>query len=309
MEDTKMTIGIIGTGAMGLPMALNLLKGGFKLAVLGHTNRGPIEELTKAGASEVEDLPRLVSGADIVLLVLPSSKEVESVVLGDNGLLSLVRPGQIVIDMGTSHPVSTRKVSEALAQKGAILLDAPVSGGVKGAEAGTLAIMVGGDEKAFETCRPVFDAMGKSVTRVGGTASGHAMKLINNLISLTNVATLAQVIPLAVKQNLDPQTVLEVLSASSADSWALRAHLPKIMDRNFAPGFRINLALKDMYLGLDLGKVSGADLGIPAAATKMYEQGRDSGMGDDNNAAIVQLAEKLLGIEVSKSGGTSASGD
>lgn len=289
-----MQLGFIGLGAMGLPMASNLIRGGFQLSIVPHRDPKPIFLLEKAGATVVSAPGDMLKHANVVILMLPSSKEVEEVILGQNGLIHSIRPGQIIIDMGTSYPPSTQRLAQLIEEKGAHMLDAPVSGGVKGAEDATLAIMVGGDEQIYERCLPIFQTLGKQITYIGRNGMGHIMKLINNLISLTNLAVLAETIPMAIKLGLNSEKLLEVLSTGSADSWMLRAHLPKVMRKDFTPGFKLALALKDLNLGLDLAANAGVALRLAGTAREFYQKGLDAGMGEENSSSIFKLFEKML---------------
>jgi 3-hydroxyisobutyrate dehydrogenase-like beta-hydroxyacid dehydrogenase len=300
-----MNVGFVGTGAMGLPMARNLLRKGHAVSVVVHTNRAPAEALQKEGAILAAGIQDLVRKVEAVILMLPSSREVEEIALGAGGIVPALGPGQVLIDMGTSHPLSTLKVCDAVLARGARMLDAPVSGGVAGAEAGSLSIMVGGETGIFQRCLPVLQAMGKNVSHVGANGAGHTTKLLNNLISLTNVAVMAQVFPLAAGLGLDCQKLLDVLSSSSADSWVLRNHVPKIMKRDFKPGFKVRLALKDLNLGLELGRDCGAALSLPGEAARIYQQAMEAGMAEDNNSAIVRIFEDAIGAKVGAPQGTS----
>ncbi len=291
-----MRVGWIGVGAMGYPMALNLLQKGFELTVYGRRPESA-RALERQGAKVASGWPEVIRGMDAVILMLPDSAAVEQVLLKEQGTDLLV-PGQILIDMGTSLPASTVKLAEIIQAKGARMLDAPVSGGVKGAAAGTLAIMVGGAAEAFETCLPLFRALGKEVSHIGGNGAGHTMKLINNLISLTNLAVLAEVVPLAVKAGLKPEAVLATCAAGSADSWALRNHLPKVINRDFSPGFKLALAVKDLTLGLELAAVRDMELNLAEMAAIYYRQGMAAGMAEENNSCIFKLLEERYGVEV-----------
>lgn len=292
-----MRIGWIGVGAMGYPMARNLLQKGFDLTVYSRRPE-PGQALQREGAKLASGWPEVIRGMDAVVLMLPDSAAVEQVLIREHGLADLLGPGQIVIDMGTSFPGSTLKLAEIIQAKGAWMLDAPVSGGVKGAGAGTLAIMVGGAAEAFETCLPVFRALGKEVSHIGGNGAGHTMKLINNLISLTNLAVLAEVLPLAVKAGLKPEAVLATCAAGSGDSWVLRNHLPKVINRDFSPGFKLALAVKDLTLGLEMAAASDMALNLPEMAAIYYRQGMEAGLAEENNSCIFKLLEERYGVEI-----------
>jgi 2-hydroxy-3-oxopropionate reductase len=284
-------LGVVGLGAMGRPMARNLLAGGFPVTVLRHRDRAAPAALAAAGARVVDSLAGLVSAADAMILMLPSSEEVEETVLGPDGLEGLARSGQVIVDMGTSDPASTRRLSERLASRGVDFLDAPVTGGVKGAAAGTLLIMVGGPPHALDRVRPALETLGSAIVHVGESGAGHTLKIINNLIALTTAALIAEALRLADAARVPLPVALDVLHQGSASSAALQGMAARIRSRQFDPGFKVHLARKDLTLAESLATTAGVRLPVGAAARGVFDQACEAGLGDlDTSALAASLA-------------------
>jgi 3-hydroxyisobutyrate dehydrogenase-like beta-hydroxyacid dehydrogenase len=279
-------LGVVGLGAMGRPMAANLLAGGFPVAVLRHRDTAAPSALAAAGAGVVDSLAALVAAVDAIILMLPSSQEVEETVLGPDGLEGLARPGQVIVDMGTSDPASTRRLSERLASRGVDFLDAPVTGGVKGAAAGTLLIMAGGPPHALDRVRPALETLGSAVVHVGESGAGHTLKIINNLIAVTTGALIAEALRLAEAARLPLPVVLDVLQKGSANSAALQGMAGRIRSRQFDPGFRVNLARKDLTLAEGLARTAGVRLPVGAAARVVFDEACEAGLGDLDTSAL-----------------------
>jgi len=279
-------IGFIGLGAMGLPMARNLLRKGFQVMVVRHRDPNAPASLAALGAAVVDSPAALGGRAEVVILMLPTSREVEEVVLG---LADVVRPGQVVVDMGTSDPVSTRRIAAMLAARGVAFIDAPVTGGVKGAEAGTLTIMVGGQSDAVERIRPVLLALGTVVVHVGESGTGHVVKILNNLIALSTTALIAEALALAEQSGVARSTVFEVLEHGSANSATLRGVAARLKEGRFDSGFKLVLARKDLRLAEALAEAAGTRLEVTAAALAAYDRACDAGMGDLDTAAIAAM--------------------
>jgi 2-hydroxy-3-oxopropionate reductase len=271
---------------MGLPMARNLLRKGFRVTVVRHRDPNAPAALAALGAAVVASPHELGGRAEVVILMLPTSREVEEVVLG--GLAGVMRPGQIILDMGTSDPASTRRIADQLAVQGVAFLDAPVTGGVKGAEAGTLTIMVGGPSEAVERVRPVLQALGTVVVHVGESGTGHIVKILNNLIALSTTALIAEALALAERSGVTWSTVFEVLEQGSANSATLRGVASRLRAQQFGPGFKLALARKDLRLAEALAEAVGVRLDVTAAARAMYDRACDAGMGDLDAAAIAR---------------------
>lgn len=298
---TCSSLGFIGLGAMGLPMARNLLRKGFKVTVVRHRGPDAPAALAALGAAVVASPHELGGRAEVVILMLPTSREVEEVVLGSGGptsrglggggLAGVMRPGQIVLDMGTSDPASTRRIAAALAGGGVAFVDAPVTGGVKGAEAGTLTIMVGGPSEAVERVRPVLQSLGTVVVHVGGSGTGHVVKILNNLIAISTTALIAEALELAERSGVARSTVFEVLEQGSANSTTLRGVAARLREGLFEPGFKLVLARKDLRLAEALAEAVGVRLDVTAAARAMYDRACDAGMGDLDTVAIATMRQ------------------
>ncbi|MDI6771930.1 MAG: NAD(P)-dependent oxidoreductase [bacterium] len=295
---TCSSLGFIGLGAMGMPMAQNLLRKGFRVTVMRHRDPDAPVALAGLGAGIVDSPAEFGGLVEAVILMLPTSREVEEVVLGSGGfgsrgIAGVMSPGQIVLDMGTSDPASTRRLAAQLAVQGVAFLDAPVTGGVKGAEAGTLTIMVGGPSDAVERAQPVLRALGTVVIHAGESGAGHVVKLLNNLIALSTTALIAEALALADRSGVARSTVLEVLEHGSANSTTLRGVSARLREGRFDPGFKLALARKDLRLAEELAQALGVRLEVAAAARAMYDRACDAGKGDLDVAAIA--ATKAVG--------------
>jgi len=290
-------VGFIGLGIMGEPMAENLLKEGFPLTVYNRTQQ-KAAGLKTAGA-RVADSPREVAAeAEIIITIVSDTPDVRSVVLGPNGVIEGVRAGSIVIDMSTISPQVTRDIAATLKAKGVQMLDAPVSGGQKGAIEGTLSIMVGGDSDALERARPVLLAMGKTITHIGSNGMGQVCKLANQIaVGLNNLAV-SESLLYAMKAGADPAKVLQALQGGAANSWAFQNLAPKILLRDFSPGFMVKLQQKDLRLVLD----AASDLNLPLPGTalthQLYHAVEARSEGNEGNHALIKSLEALAGIQV-----------
>ena len=293
-----MKFGVIGLGRMGTPMALNLIKAGFEVYafdVVEAAVQGVVEQGAIACASSGE----LASQVEALMFSLPNSKIVETVVLGKDGVLENCKPGTVIIDMSSVAPNSTKAVAAKCAEKGVRYCDAPVSGGVSGAEAGTLTIMVGADNETYEIVKPVFEVLGKNVYHIGEVGGGDAMKMVNNLLLGCNMAALAEALTLGVKSGLSLETMKEVISVSSGNSYALGAKLEKfIMADNFDGGFAVDLQYKDLGLALEASRDEQVPLPITAAAVQIYEAARAKGQGREDMSSIVKVWEDITGAKI-----------
>lgn len=293
------TIGFIGLGIMGKPMAHNLLKAGYPL-VVHNRSRAAVDELVSAGAAAASSPAEVARRADVVITMLPDSPDVRSVVLGADGVLSGARDGSVLIDMSTIAPAVTREIAAEAAKVGVKTLDAPVSGSEQGAIGGTLAIMVGGDAAVVERCRPILSAMGKSVVHVGGVGMGHTVKLVNQIIGLATLEAVCEGLVVAAKAGVDLGTLLEAISGGAAASWQLQNMTPKIAERDFRPGFMVRLAQKDLRLALGLADDLHASVPSAALTHQMYRSVEASGEGNEGIQALVKALERLAGFEVGK---------
>jgi 3-hydroxyisobutyrate dehydrogenase len=284
------TIGFIGIGVMGRPMALNLLRNGYSLSIV---SRHPEREapLIAEGALTAASTQELAGASDVIILMLPDTGTVEQVLFGDGGLVPGLRKSAIVIDMSTISPERTIALAERLAAAGCALLDAPVSGGEKGAEAGTLGIMVGGSRDVFERCRPIFQAMGKTITYTGPNGCGQKTKLVNQLIGATNLLAAVEGLRLARAAGLNPQTTLEAVSSGAASSWMLTNLGPKILQGDFDPGFSIRLQHKDLTLLKDWLAGIGGDFPAADLVCSLFQRAMEAGLASQGNQGLANLWE------------------
>lgn len=290
-------IGFIGLGVMGQPMARNLLKAGYSL-IVHDINRAAVDELAGEGAAPASTAKEVAEKSDMVITMLPDSPDVELVVLGPEGIIEGVRSGQLYIDMSTIAPATSRRVYEALQEKGVDALDAPVSGGDVGAKAGTLSIMVGGTEEAFQRAQPLFQVMGKNIVLIGGPGAGQVTKACNQVVVALTIQAVAEALTLARKAGVDPARVREALLGGFAQSRILDLHGQRILDRNFQPGFRIRLHRKDLAIALQTGREQSLPLPATAQAAEMMNALLAQGKGDLDHSALALLVEQLGGVEI-----------
>lgn len=290
-------IGFVGLGIMGKPMAKNLLKAGYPLVVYNRT-RARADELTALGA-RIADSPReAATNADIIITIVTDSPDVRAVILGERGVIEGVRAGSIVIDMSTISPQVTREIADALRAKQAQMLDAPVSGGEKGAIEGTLSIMVGGDADTLERARPVLSAMGKTITHVGPNGMGQVCKLANQIAVGLHNLSISEALIFAMKAGADPAKVLQAIQGGAGNSWAFQNLAPKILRRDFSPGFMVKLQQKDLKLVLEAADKLSLALPGTALTHQLYQAIEARGLGAEGNHALVKALEALAGIEV-----------
>jgi 2-hydroxy-3-oxopropionate reductase len=281
-------VGFIGLGIMGKPMAKHLLAAGYPLTVHSRTP-GPVDELVGTGASRAARPSEVARAADIVITMLPDTPDVEQVILGDGGVADGASEGLLVIDMSTIDPGPTRRIAETLAAKNVAFLDAPVSGGEKGAAEATLSIMVGGSDDAFERAKPLFESIGKTIVHVGPAGAGQVCKAANQLVVAATIEAVAEALVLAERSGVDPAKVREALLGGFAGSKILEVHGQRMLDRAFEPGFRARLHRKDARIVLDAAREAGAPIPsfevVAAQLTKLV----DEGGGDLDHAALFTL--------------------
>jgi 3-hydroxyisobutyrate dehydrogenase len=295
---TDIHVGFIGLGIMGKPMAQNLLRAGFPVTVYNRTRRRA-DELQKLGA-RVADSPRAAAAeSEVVITIVSDSPDVRDVILGAGGVIEGIRAGSILIDMSTISPQVTREIAEALKARGVEMLDAPVSGGEKGAIEGTLSIMVGGDAEVLERERPVLRAMGKTITHIGPNGMGQVCKLANQIAVGLHNLSISEALIFAMKAGADPEKVMQALQGGAANSWAFQVLAPKILKRDFSPGFMVKLQQKDLRLVLDAARELHLPLPGTALTHQLYQAVETRGGGNDGNHALVKALEALAGIEVS----------
>lgn len=292
-------IGFIGLGIMGRPMAKNLLRAGYSLTVYNRS-KGAVQELVAAGASAADSPRELAAQADVIITIVTDSPDVAQVLTGEQGVIHGARPGSVVIDMSTISPQVTREVAAQLAARGVAMLDAPVSGGDKGAREGTLSIMVGGDPAVFERCRPVLEAMGKTIVHVGGTGMGQTVKLCNQIICGLNLLAVAEGLAFAARAGADLDKVLQVVTQGAAGSWALQNLGPKMVAGDYTPGFMVKLQQKDLRLALQTAAENFLPLPGTALVQQLLRHVEAMGCGDEGTQALVKVFEALGRVQVAQ---------
>ncbi len=299
IEIMKTKIGFIGLGIMGKPMAKNLLKAGHPL-VVHDLNRQSVTELVSLGAEEAPSPKEVAQKVRHIITMLPNSPEVREVLTGPNGIIEGAAPGTLVVDMSSISPIVAREMGEILTRKGLKFLDAPVSGGEPGAINATLSIMVGGLEDVFYECRDILLVMGKSVVRVGDVGSGNVTKLANQIMVALHIAAMSEALVLGAKAGVDPGLIYSAIRGGLAGSNVLEAKALRVMDRNFEPGFKIDLHIKDLANALDAARQLGVPLFLTAQAMEIMKSLQVEGKGQKDHSAILNFYEKLAGIEVRK---------
>ncbi|MCS7253930.1 MAG: NAD(P)-dependent oxidoreductase [Armatimonadota bacterium] len=297
MDVQRERVGFIGLGRMGKPMAMNLLKAGFELIVWNRT-RSKMEELLSMGAAAAHSPKDLAEHSDVVITIVSDTPDVMEVILGDNGVIHGVREGMVVIDMSTISPCAAQQIAAALSERGVQFLDAPVTGGEKGAIEATLNIMVGGDEKTLERCMPIFKALGKKVVHMGGNGMGQVAKLANQIICAINILAVCEGLMFAKKLGLDMNKLLDAISDGAASSWMLSNLAPKMLERDFEPGFSIRLQLKDIRLALEMAQKMMIPLPVTALVGQLMRAVEALGFGDKGTQATILALERLSGVEV-----------
>lgn len=293
-----MKIGFIGVGAMGAPMAKNLLKDDYVVYV-NDLDAEKVVEIVELGAIACDTGLDVAKEADLIITALPTAAIVESVMVGDQGLFKHCKAGTVIMDMSSVAPHSSQKMARIAAEHQLAYVDAPVSGGVKGAVEGTLTIMVGAETPVFEKIKPVLKSLGKKIVHVGDVGAGDAIKIVNNLLLGCNMASLAEALVLGVQLGLKPETMLDVIGVSSGKSYAFDAKYEAfILADKFDGGFSIDLQHKDLGLALDAGDDVSAQLPMTAAATKVFEQAQDKGLNRQDISAIIKVWEDLAGVKV-----------
>jgi len=276
-------------------MARNLLKAGYSLVVHSRS-RGPVEEIVDAGAKAGTSARDVAAQSDVLITMLPNSPDVELVALGRDGIIEGARPGLIFVDMSTISPIVSQKVGQALAAKSVKMLDAPVSGGERGAIDGALSIMVGGDKSVFDAVRPIFQAMGKTITHLGPLGFGGFTKLANQIIVAVNLTALAEALTLAKKAGLDRDLTLTALAGGLAGSKCLDQKKPNYLAGTYNPGFKIDLHFKDLGLIMESARALGVPLPATAVVQELFNALRVKGRGGLDHSGVITLLEDLAGL-------------
>jgi len=283
-----MNIGFIGTGIMGAPMAKNLIKAGYSLMVFNRT-REKTAPLAALGARVADSPAQVAQSSDIIITIVSDTPDVESVLFGENGVERGLSAGKVVIDMSTISPEATEGFARRLAEKGCHLLDAPVTGGEKGAIEGTLTIMVGGEEAIFEKCKPVFEAMGKNIVYMGQSGNGQKTKLVNQVTIALNLVGMTEGLRLAREAGIDAHKALQAISSGAAGSWVLSVLGPRVLNNDFAPGFMIKLQQKDLRLALEfIGKLGKRFEGTELTYS-LFTRAVEKGLGEQGTQGLINL--------------------
>jgi 3-hydroxyisobutyrate dehydrogenase len=290
-------IGFVGLGIMGQGMSRNLLKAGFEVTVWNRTAsrmEGVVAEGAIAGSSPAD----VAQKSDIIIVCVSDTPDVEAVTLGENGIIEGASAGNLVIDMSTISPKTTRDIAAKLLENGVHMLDAPISGGSEGAAKGTLSIMIGGDAADVARAMPAFEAMGSKITHVGGIGNGQSVKLVNQILVVINMLAVSEAMLFAEAGGLDLEKTLSAVTAGAAGSWMLSNRGPQVAARDWRPGFTIDLQQKDLRLVLE----AADQMGVPAVGTSivfnMYRTLQQQGLGLEGNHALVKALEKMTGIEI-----------
>ena len=292
-------IGFIGLGIMGSPMAKNLINSGFEVYAFDIIEKN-LDNIVNYGAKKALSPKEVSENSDIVIVMVQNSPQSEKVVLGEEGALEGASKGDLIIDMSSISPLMSQKISKECSKSGVNFLDAPVSGGEPGAIEGTLAIMTGGSSSDFERAKPIFDILGASSVLCGDVGAGNFTKLANQMIVGANIHILAEALTLTTKAGLDPETVFNAIKGGLAGSNVMNTKAPMMYDRNFKPGFRIELHLKDITNAMETAN----ELQIPLQVTSNLHQVLKSlvldGNGTDDHSGILKFVEKQSGVEVKK---------
>lgn len=288
-------IGFIGLGVMGAAMARNLFKAGFKVTV-HNRSRGKVEELVRDGVWDGGSPAGVARAAEVVVLCLPDTPDVERVLFGEDGVVHGLKRDAVVIDCSTISATETVEFAKRLRERGAHLIDSPVSGGPKGAKDGTLSCMIGGEAAVVERCMPVFQAIGKTFTHVGGNGAGQTCKSCNQLVIVGTLMAVSEAFALAKKMGIDAHKVRDALLGGSAQSFVLANHGKRLLDGTLQPGFRSSLMLKDIKLALDAGRDTGTFMPVTALGAQLFAALCNTGREGLDNAALGLLFEEWSGI-------------
>lgn len=294
-----MRVGFIGLGIMGKPMCKNVLKAGYEVIAYDR-NIEVIEELKEVGVKSALNPKEVGENCDVLITMLPNSPHVKAVLFGENGAAEGLKPGSVVIDMSSINPVESKNIAKILAEKEIYLLDAPVSGGEPKAIDGTISVMVGGNKEIFEKNYDLIKSMAGSVVRVGDVGAGNTTKLANQIIVALNIAALSEAFILCEKAEVDPQLVFEAIRGGLAGSTVMNAKAPMMIERDFKPGFRIDLHIKDLQNALDTSHSINASLPLTAQIMEILLALKIDGKGESDHSAIVNYYEKINNITIGK---------
>ena len=291
------TVGLIGLGIMGRPMGRNLLKAGHSL-VVHDLVRSAVDEMAAEGATPATSPREVAAACEILITMLPDSPEVEAVYLGDGGALASARPGWLAIDMSSISPRVARQLADHAAKAGAEMLDAPVSGGDKGAIAGTLSIMVGGSDAAFDRARPILEVLGKTIVHVGPSGAGQVVKVCNQIVVAEVIEAVSEALVLGAKAGVEPARIIEVLQGGLAATKVLELRGSNMLSGHFDPGFRVRLHLKDLRNALELARETGVIVPAAVEVEQMMQRMSIAGRGEYDHSGLITVLEDLAGFRV-----------
>ncbi|HEY7203081.1 MAG TPA: NAD(P)-dependent oxidoreductase [Methylomirabilota bacterium] len=291
------TVGFIGLGAMGGPMAQNLVKHGFSL-VVHDVDPAKAELWRTRGATVVGAAAEVAARVERTISMVETTAQAEAVIAGEQGIVATARPGHVVVSMSTIDPIVARRLADRLASKGLAMLDAPVSGGTERAASGELSIIVGGAAETVAACQDLFRAMGANVFHMGGLGQGLAMKLINNMLIHVNTVAVAEALVLGVKAGLDPRAIYDVVRVSTGNSYAFEMRVPRMLARDFAPGGTVDISFKDQELETAFAKQLGVPVLLANVTQQVYQMARAAGLNKEDGSAVVKVLERLAGVTV-----------
>lgn len=295
-----MEIGFIGLGIMGKPMAKNLIKAGHEVVVFD-INKDNVANVVAAGAKDGGSIKEIAAGCATIITMLPNSPHVKAVVCGEGGVLESAKPDTVVIDMSSIAPLASQEIEKACAEKGVKMIDAPVSGGEPKAIDGTLSIMVGGDKAVFDSVKDnILLKVGASAVYCGEIGAGNTTKLANQIVVALNIAAVAEAFTLARKSGVDPALVFDAIKGGLAGSTVMNAKAPMMIDSNFAPGFKVDLHIKDLGNAIDTAHSVGSPLPLTAAVMEMMQTLHADGCGNDDHSSLAKYYAKLSGTKIGK---------
>lgn len=291
-----MNVGFIGLGAMGFPMAKNVLKGGYKVHTMVHSNRTPGEELVTLGARLCAHPAEIAGFCDVIITVLPADRELNEVVLGKNGLLDSMKSGSVLIDMTTAKGSTLQALARQLEPRGVRVIDAPVSGGTTAAVSGDLTLILGGDSELIEFHKPLLETMGKKLFQCGEVGAGKTVKMVNQQIAAINVLAIGEAFALGKKAGADPQVMFQVLKESSGYTRMMDLRIPGFLaEDSFEPGFKLDLMKKDVNLAVELAMELNTPLTLCSAASQIFSAASSSGLGEKDFSAAAAYLASLAG--------------
>lgn len=292
-----MKIGFIGLGIMGKPMCMNLMRADYELVIMDK-NPSVVKEMENSGAIIAQTPREVASLVEVVITMLPDSKDVKDVVLGENGIIEAAKSGLIIIDMSSINPSVSREIYTVIEKQGIEMLDAPVSGGEPKAIEGTLTVMVGGKKEVFNKYAELIKSMASAVVHVGEIGAGNIAKLCNQIIVAVNISAMAEALILAQKSGVSPELVYKAIRGGLAGSTVLDAKAPLVMDRKFEPGFRIELHIKDLKNVLEASHTMGLPLPLTASVMEMMQSLLANGLGKEDHCSLVKYYERIANVTV-----------